>query len=191
MLEWAHGAWIDLDIRASLIEKLQSMPTKPKAIIEELRVHNGNAIADVVALYKEAHCFEIKGDGDKIERIVAQGRFYDFSFRKITLVTTNRHLEKAERLAPSYWGLMVASEANSRVIVRYERPAQINPNFHKNLALLTLWKAEMLELLESQKSHKTKKREFLAALISANKRKIELSNNICSTLLQRYSNLVI
>lgn len=166
------------------------MPTKPKAIIEELRVHNGNAIADVVALYKEAHCFEIKGDGDKIERIVTQGRFYDFSFRKITLVTTTRHLAKAERIAPNYWGLMVASEANNKVLVRHSRPAQINPNFHKNLALLTLWKAEMLELLESQKSHKTKKREFLAELISANKKKIELSNDICSTLLQRYSNFV-
>ena len=85
----------DIDIRVALIEKLQSMPTKPKAVIEELRVHNGNAIADVVALYKEAHCFEIKGDGDKIERIVTQGRFYDFSFRKITLVTTTKHLAKA------------------------------------------------------------------------------------------------
>ncbi len=167
------------------------MPTKPKAIIEELRVHNGNAIADVVALYKEAHCFEIKGDGDKIERIATQGRFYDFSFRKITLVTTTKHLSKAETIAPNYWGLMVASDTNNRVTVRHIRPAQINPNFHKNLALLTLWKAEMLELLESQKKHKTKKREFLAELISANKRKIELSSNICSTLLQRYSNLIV
>lgn len=167
------------------------MPTKPKAIIEELRVHNGNAIADVVALYKEAHCFEIKGDGDKIERIVTQGRFYDFSFRKITLVTTSRHLVKAEHVAPNYWGLMVAGEVNNRVIVRHIRPAQTNPNFHKNLALLTLWKAEMLELLESQKNHKTKKREFLAELISANKKKTELSNNICSALLQRYSNISV
>lgn len=163
------------------------MPIKPKAIIEELRVHNGNAIADVVALYKEAHCYEIKGDGDKIERIATQGRFYDFSFRKITLVTTDRHLEKAKYIAPQYWGLIVAHTSKDRVQLRHARPAQINPNFHKNLALLTLWKAEMLELLDSKKKYGTKKRDFLAELISVQKKKAELSNNICSALLQRYS----
>jgi hypothetical protein len=180
----------DKDIRAPLIEKLGSMPVKPKAIIEELRVHNGNAIADVVALYKDAHCFEIKGDGDKVERIVGQGRFYDMSFRKITLVTTKRHLEKAEKIAPAYWGIMIAEAVSEKVAIKHLRPAQINPNFQKNLALLTLWKNEMLELLTSDVGHRSKNRNVLAQLISGMKRKEELSNNICSTLLSRYSSLL-
>ena len=47
----------DVSIRKSLILKLKNQAVRPKAIIEELRVHNGKAIADVVALYAEAHCF--------------------------------------------------------------------------------------------------------------------------------------
>ena len=74
----------DVSIRKSLILKLKNQAVRPKAIIEELRVHNGKAIADVVALYAEAHCFEIKGDGDKIERILKQGKYYNLSFRTLT-----------------------------------------------------------------------------------------------------------
>jgi len=181
----------DDDIRQALIAKLGNMSIKPKAIIEELRVHNGNAIADVVALYKEAHCFEIKGDGDKIERISAQGRFYDLSFRKITVVTTQKHLEKAKRIAPAYWGIMLATPAHDSPALSYIRPAQLNPNFEKNFALLTLWKNEMLNLLESDYGHKSKSRDTLARLIAGAKKKAELSNNISATLLSRYSDALI
>jgi hypothetical protein len=181
----------DKDIRKPLVDKLNSLSIKPKAIIEELRVHNGNAIADVVALYKDAHCFEIKGDGDKVERIVKQGSYYDLSFRKITLVTTKKHLPKAEKIAPSYWGIMIAESSDSDVVIKYYRPAKLNPNFEKNIALLTLWKNEMLDLIVSDNSHKSKSRDVLAKLISGAKKKEELSNNICSTLLSRYSQALI
>jgi hypothetical protein len=177
----------DKDIRKPLIDKITSLAVKPKAIIEELRVHNGNAIADVVALYKDAHCFEIKGDGDKVERIIEQGRYYDLSFRKVTLVTTKKHLIKAEKIAPVYWGIMLAEEIENKISIKYHRSAQINPNFEKDIALLTLWKNEMLDLLASKSGHKSKSRDVLAQLISGAKRKEELSNNICTTLLNRYS----
>ena len=50
----------DSEIRRSLIQKLNNQAKQPKAILEELRVHNGNAIADVVAIHNNAHCYEIK-----------------------------------------------------------------------------------------------------------------------------------
>lgn len=181
----------DKDIRPSLIHKLKNLSIKPKAILEELHVHNGNAIADVVALYKDAHCFEIKGDGDKIERILNQGYFYNLSFRKITLVTTRKHLKKAKVIAPSYWGIMIAEEINNRISLSYVRAAQYNPNFHKSLAVLTLWKNEMLDLLEKNNRLKTKNRDFLANLISKTQRKDELSRNICSSLLSRYEDVLV
>jgi hypothetical protein len=177
----------DKDIRKPLIEKIKSLSNGPKAIIEELRVHNGNAIADVVALFDEAHCFEIKGDGDKIERIIEQGQYYNLSFRKITVVTTTKHLRKAESIAPKYWGIMIAEQVSNEVVIKSFRSALVNPNFHKKVALLTLWKNEMLDLLACDVGHKSKSRDVLAKLISEAKRKEELSNNICSTLLNRYS----
>ncbi len=180
----------DKDIRPSLIQKLKNQSIKPRAVLEELHVHNGNAIADVVALYNDAHCFEIKGDGDKIERIIDQGYFYNLSFRKITLVTTRKHLEKALSIAPYYWGIMVAEESNNNICINYARAAQYNPNFHKSIALLTLWKNEMLNLLDKKNRHKTKNRAFLAKLISQSQRKDELSKNICSSLLSRYEDVL-
>jgi hypothetical protein len=175
----------DVSIRKSLILKLKNQAVRPKAIIEELRVHNGKAIADVVALYAEAHCFEIKGDGDKIERILKQGKYYNLSFRKITVITTLKHLKKALSLAPTYWGIMIAEEQAAEIKIKYIRAAKNNPNFNKSVALLTLWKDEMLELTDCNNKHKNSSRAVLAELIANNKRKIELSQNIAITLLDR------
>ena len=176
----------DKEIRSSLIEKLKNQSIKPKAIMEELSVHNGNAIADVVTLHNEAHCYEIKGDGDKIERILTQGEYYNLSFRKITLVTTNKHLLKAIKLAPDFWGIMIAEEVESKVIIKYMRRAKNNPNFDKSVALLTLWKDEMLNLVHTKNKQDIKKsRAVLAELIAGSKRKMELSQDITLTLLDR------
>lgn len=174
-------------IRTTLISKLENQAVKPKAVIEELRVHNGNAIADVVALYKDAHCFEIKGDADKIERAVKQGRYYNLSFRRITLVTTTRHLDKAIELLPKFWGIMIAERKDGRVILKYIRGAKNNSGFDKSLALLILWKAEMLTLIEQHdRSIKKSSRRLLAQLISRTKKKVELSNNISTALIARH-----
>ncbi|MDD2791403.1 MAG: sce7726 family protein [Sulfurimonas sp.] len=176
----------DKEIRFSLIEKLNNQSIKPKAIIEELSVHNGNAIADVVTLHNEAHCYEIKGDGDKIERILTQGEYYNLSFRKITLVTTNKHLQRAIKLAPVFWGIMVAEEVENKIILKYIRKAKNNPDFDKSVALLTLWKDEMLNLVQTKTKQDTKKsRAILAELIAGSKRKMELSQDITLTLLDR------
>src|SRR5690606_9288263 len=129
---------------------------KPKAIIDELHVCNGNAIADIVALYNEAHCYEIKGTGDKIERLLVQGRYYNSAFRKITVVTTENHLEKAKSICPGFWGIMIAASYDDRgTKFRHVRGARINPEFSIESALLTLWKSEMLTILDEQK-HKRK-----------------------------------
>lgn len=174
----------DIEIRQALKIKLESQSKKPRAVVEELRVHNGNAIADVVALYSEAHCYEIKGFNDKIERVITQGNYYNSSFRKITLVTTENHLEKALTIIPDCWGIMVAYiEGNVRL--RHVRGARNNTEFNKELAVLTLWKSEMLSILEESK-HQRKPRDFLAQLISSTQKKAELSGNICNLLVGRH-----
>ncbi len=176
----------DKEIRTSLIAKLKNQSIKPKAIIEELRIHNGNAIADVVSLHNEAHCYEIKGIADKIERILIQGKYYNLAFRKITLVTTSKHLEKALNIAPKFWGIMLAEENNTQVKIKYVRRAKNNPHFDKRVALLTLWKDEMISLIKIENKNTSKyNRNTLAKLIADDKKKIELSQNISYTLYER------
>ena len=137
----------DKNIRIALVQKLQKLATPPKTIIEELSVNLGQAIADVVSIHKEAHCYEIKGDGDKIERIEKQGSSYNLAFRRITLVTTEKHAKKSIELAPQNWGILIAYvDMNETIKFKYLRKAKVNPQFDKKTALQTLWKSEMLQI---------------------------------------------
>ncbi|MGH9693511.1 MAG: sce7726 family protein [Bryobacteraceae bacterium] len=95
----------DALIREALLRKLARRKTRPRAVIEELHVHNGKAIADIVTLHSEAHCYEIKGSTDRIERIAVQGTYYNAAFRRITLVTTSCKLRRALKLVPPFWAL--------------------------------------------------------------------------------------
>ncbi|MCX6953184.1 MAG: sce7726 family protein [Verrucomicrobia bacterium] len=174
----------DARIREALLRKLLRQKARPRAVLEELHVHNGRAIADVVTLHTEAHCYEIKGETDRIERIVAQGAYYNTAFRRITLVTTECKLRRARRLAPRFWGIMVAVDEGEGVRFRHIRAAQLSPKFEKQTATMTLWKSEMLELVSAAGSEK-KPRRLLAELIAETRRELALSMSICDLLLGR------
>lgn len=173
----------DARIREALLRKLAKQKVRPRAVLEELHVHNGRAIADVVTLHAEAHCYEIKGATDRIERIVAQGSYYNSAFRRITLVTTECNLRRALRLAPRFWGIIVAVD-DGEVRFRHVRAARLNPKFEKHTAAMTLWKSEMLELVTDAGAER-KPRRLLAQLIAETRRELELSMNICELLITR------
>lgn len=138
----------DQEIRRALLKRLGGMSPSPRALLEEVRVHNGNAIADVVAIHRGAHCYEIKGETDAVQRIGRQGAFYDLAFQRITLVTTENHLESAARIAPAHWGVMLTTRESmdAEPRFRYLRKATDSPSFDKQLALLTLWREELVSL---------------------------------------------
>lgn len=178
----------DKELRGALIEWLYKKSIKPKKIIEELPVNNGFAIADVVAIYNEMHCFEIKGENDKIERILKQGESYNLSFRKITLVTTTKHQEKALALAPSHWGILIAKPYKEEIKFTYIRKSKSNVNFNPIVALTTLWKSEMLEILNKENISilsKDKNRDTISLRISSELNKLNISSEISNKLLHR------
>jgi len=175
-------------IRAALLSRLRNAYPQPKALIEELRIHNGNAIADVVTIHNEAHCYEIKGDGDKVERISEQGRFYDLAFRKLTLVTTPKHMPKAMRIAPAHWGLLEAKfNSAGKVVFRPVRQARKNISFDKQTALLTLWRDELFDIASKieEKVQAKINRESLSVLISQAYGAQELNLTIGKALVLR------
>ncbi len=175
----------DATIREALLLKLERHTSRPRAVLQELHVHSGKAIADIVTLHSEAHCYEIKGATDRIERIAAQGAFYNTAFRRITLVTTDCKLRRALKLAPSFWGIIVAVEDADTIRFRHARAARLNPDFEKQSAAMILWKSEMLELV-SEPGAERKPRRLLAQLIAETRRELELSMSICDLLLDRY-----
>lgn len=163
------------------------MAKTPRAILQELRVHNGNAIADVVTVHTRAHCYEIKGDTDSVYRLLKQCQFYDLAFNKITLVTTDRQLNKALRLAPAYWGIVRCSRHGDQLSFSYVRRAKSNPLFDKKTALLTLWKSELVDValpLSAQKIEKLN-RSQLSELIATNLSSESLGKSIGEKLVSR------
>ena len=182
----------DKDIRPALIERLSRQ--RPKAIIEELRIDDGRAVADVVALFEEAHCYEIKGATDKIERLKSQGSYFCQSFRKITLVTTDNHINRAQLMIPEYWGIVLVKAAGdrnglTRPKFSHVRKALTNPDFCKSTALLTLWRQELIELTERDDSavHRSN-RSTLAAEISSKLSKSNLAKVVTDLLADRVAN---
>ena len=191
------GQLTDKEIRVALIRHLRGRPVAPKAVLEEVRVHNGNAIADVVAVHRAAHCYEIKGETDAIARIARQGSYYDQAFRRITLVTTENHLRQALRIAPAHWGVMVATSANHQAragvegppMLRYVRKATISPRFDKHVALLALWKCELLTMCGVETKNVQKlSRANLSEMIAERKGAREVSASIAQLLLTRHIN---
>ena len=177
----------DKEIRSAL--KIYLAKTSPVALLDEVRVHNGNAIADVVAIHTSAHCYEIKGETDEVRRITKQATFYDLSFIETTLVTTNNHLAAARRLAPAHWGILVAWLDGDSVEFRPERPATVSSVFDKQLALLTLWKSELLTLCRNEpvKEHRMSK-AALSALIAGEREIKDITYQIGDLLAKRQTN---
>jgi hypothetical protein len=176
----------DASIREALLRKLVQQKYRPRAVLQELHVHNGKAIADVVTLHSEAHCYEIKGATDRIERIVEQGTYYNAVFRRITLVTTDCKVKRAIKLSPSFWGILVAVNTGDEIRFRHVRAARRNPLFAKHAAAMTLWKCEMLELVPDKGAERMPRRQ-LAQLIAETRRELQLSRSICDLLHSRQS----
>lgn len=172
----------DKEIRRALIPHLMGRSPSPAQIVEELSVDNGNAIADVVACYREMHCFEIKGQTDNVRRVLTQSEFYSKSFPKLTLVTTENHLPWAIKNLPEYWGILLAEIKNECVSFKYIRKVKFNSFFCKQAALMMLWKTE-LETMAHTNSNIYLKKSFTRADI-ANEISVKLSKSEALTGLQ-------
>lgn len=159
----------DKEIRQALLVHLRRRGKPPLATLEEVHVCNGNAIADVVAVYKTMHCYEIKGETDSINRIVRQSQFYDQAFPLITLVTTANHIKRSEVIVPKHWGIMLVSSAsNDLVTFRHVRGATRNPLYLPEVALLSLWRSELISFPNfSSTSLEKMNRQRIAELIAS------------------------
>lgn len=183
----------DKEIRSALVDHLMKRSPKPARVIEELTIDNGNAIADVVACYREMHCYEIKGETDNVRRILLQSEFYSRSFPKLTLVTTENHVRWAMDKIPSYWGIILATPVKDRTILRYVRKAGTNPKFSKKDALLMLWKAELTAIAIAHPEVIFKKsfnRDAIAEQISYELSRDDALAGIQGALIERRSNVI-
>lgn len=180
----------DKEIRQALLVHLRRRANPPRATLEEVHVCNGNAIADVVAVYKTMHCYEIKGETDSINRIVRQSQFYDQAFQLITLVTTANHLRRAEMIAPRHWGIIIANSARDDFIsFKHARGATRNPLYLPSVALLSLWRSELINFPNfSSQSLEKMNRQRIAELIASSVPTNTINEIVGQALSARTSN---
>lgn len=177
----------DAEIRLALINWLNQKKIKPQKILNEVTISDGLARPDIIAIYSYSHCYEIKGNNDQIQRIAKQLTHYQASFKKNTLVTTQKHLKKAIELLPDFWGIIIAIHTNETINFKYIRKASHNPFYRKDIASKILWKTEMQYLLESKdiSFRSSSTRNDLIDLIYDSYTSYELDQSICVSLLNR------
>ncbi|MBF6059020.1 sce7726 family protein [Thiomicrorhabdus heinhorstiae] len=178
----------DLKIRQALLHRFARQGLDDYEVMQELHVCSSHAIADVVTLRDESHCYEIKGETDKVTRILEQGYHYNKAFRRITLVTTENHLSKALEITPIFWGVMLARiTQKGEVLITSVRKDKVNPEFDPEIALYTLWKDELLQLLDNpMPKDKRKNCVDLSKMIAENNKKLEVSRKVAATLGYRH-----
>ena len=119
----------DPEIRALLYPLLTG-----GAYVDELPT--GTTRADVVHITPAfMHGYEVKGDGDTLQRVANQLRCYGEVYDFVTFVVTAKHLPKLLPLLPAWVGILIASDDG----LRAHRAARYNATVaHAPLARLLL-----------------------------------------------------
>jgi hypothetical protein len=106
----------DPEIRTLLYPLLQD-----GVFVDELPT--GTTRADVVHITPAfMHGYEVKGDGDTLQRVANQLRCYAEVYDFVTFVVTEKHLAKLLPLLPEWVGIQVATAET----LREHRPARYN-----------------------------------------------------------------
>ena len=141
----------DKDVRNAVRQQLsqQHAGDLNTRIVEEMGVWSGSVRIDLAVINGELSGYELKSDRDTLERLPLQARLYSRVFDRVTLVASERHVDKALSRIPEWWGITVALEEADTVLLRSRRPSQPNPAQDPYLVAQFLWKEEALSVLAS------------------------------------------
>jgi len=129
----------DPEIRARLYPLLLG-----GVVIDELPT--GTTRADVVHITDAfMHGYEVKGDGDTLQRVENQLRCYAEVYDFVTFIVTEKHLPKLLPRLPDWVGVLVAeAEGNT---LREHRPAGYNATVQRAPLAALLWVEEVKQFL--------------------------------------------
>ncbi|MFA1819557.1 sce7726 family protein [Virgibacillus oceani] len=180
----------DKDIRKILLDEFIETPEFIKdpstIIVNELDVCSGSAIMDIAVINGKIHGFEIKSEFDTLERLQTQGKYYNKVFDTVTLVVSDKHIEKAIDLIPEWWGIYsVVTNQDSIEVVR-------NPKLNESINVfslsLMLWKPELICLLNEHgitKGLKSKTRRELSKITTESVNPSDIKSFVKSALKGR------
>jgi hypothetical protein len=135
----------DADIRGHLETWIRSLHSEtPTVILHELKIPRPSARVDIAVVNGELSAFEIKSDVDSLFRLPRQVLSFDSVFDRVSLVTTEKHLQRARAVIPRWWGIVTVS--SGCVDIRERRQARVNPRRQVANLLHVLSRQELLLL---------------------------------------------
>lgn len=147
---WYLASMRDVDVRPVLKRRLDARyGTQADAIIvEELGICHGTVRADIAVINGSLKGYEIKSDRDTLTRLASQAEIYNKVFDTVTIVVADRHLERAARMIPVWWGIeVVRANALSKLRLCRIRKEGRNPGVDPFALVQLLWREEALSLL--------------------------------------------
>lgn len=163
----------DLDIRRLLRRQLADAfgCDSSTLILEEFGICCGKARVDMAVVNGELKGFEIKSDQDTLVRLHSQASAYGRVFDTVSIVVSPRHLRRARRVLPDWWGIIVAEYSEGDHLgfqcVRREKVNKAQDPL--SLAQL-LWRDEALSFLQMHglaRGLKSRPRRVLWDVLSA------------------------
>ncbi len=141
----------DLDVRAAVRRMLadEHVADDDTRIVEEMGIWSGSARIDVAVINGRLTGYELKSDRDTLDRLPAQAELYSRVFDEVCLVVGSRHVGKARRMIPRWWGVTVAKNVKGEVRLEPVRDCKLNPAPDPLLVARLLWRAEALAALET------------------------------------------
>ncbi|MEV6694381.1 sce7726 family protein [Micromonospora sp. NPDC051196] len=145
----------DSDIRHALIARLASKyGSEPDTHIRhELGLCAGRTRVDVAVINGHISGFEIKSDEDKLSRLGMQAELYSRVLDRAALVTTDRYLDQASKMIPSWWGMWLAVPGKRAARLRNVRRGSRNPSPNPFAVAQLLWRDEAMALLRERGNH--------------------------------------
>jgi hypothetical protein len=161
----------DIEIRTALHgKKLKSFRAAPDTIVvDELGLSHAKARIDVAVINGCVHGYEIKSSLDTLNRLPTQLELYSKCLEKLTLVCAPRHIERVEKIAPEWCGILMAEKgARGAVTFTTVRRAGSNTQIDPVQLAHLLWRPEAAALLSrfepSKKMLNKPRRELYEAL---------------------------
>lgn len=142
----------DPTIRFHLLKDLsKKYPTTNSAknrIVNEMSVCRGRARVDVAVINGSLHGYEIKSPEDTLVRLDNQLKIYFKCFDYISVVTTEKYIEKIYAQSPRSVGVSEIVTIGGSVRIIERRIALKNKKVDPVSILELLWKDELLKLIK-------------------------------------------
>jgi hypothetical protein len=139
----------DIDIRIALdcgLRRVHGTDTGT-VIRHEFGLQEGRRRIDVAMMNGHLSGWEIKSDVDTLVRLAGQADVYGKVFDFVSIVTTDRYVDRATAMLPQWWGIVVANRTDDIVHLTETRQASINIGVDPMSLAQLLWRDEAMALL--------------------------------------------